>query len=193
MHYWTSDPHFDHDKMMTLYLGRPFKTKEEGNEYFIEQINKYVSNGDVLILAGDLTLWHKKDLVYKNFINKLNGTKILIKGNHDYWLGKKKGIYMDHRTVNGQFIVTSHYPMRSWNRSIHGSWNLCGHSHGRLFPFRNQLDISIDNAFNIFGEYKPFSFDEIKTIITSRKFKWWERTTLKLIYKLERHIRSKRP
>ena len=29
-------------------------------------------------------------------------------------------------------IWVNHYPMRSWNKSFHGSWHFYGHVHGRL-------------------------------------------------------------
>lgn len=191
--WWTSDYHFDHDKMMTFYLGRPFKTTEEGNEAFIEWTNAVVKKGDVLTIAGDVTLHHNTELVYRKFINRLNGTKIILRGNHDYWMPKNKGKYLDHRKVEGAYIATSHYPMRSWNRSIHGSINLHGHTHGQMYPFRNQLDISIDNAFNILGEYRPFSLEEILAIIKNRKFNWWQRYALKYLYNLDRWIRKGKP
>lgn len=46
-----------------------------------------VSKDDIVLLAGDLSWAMKLDdaLVDINFLNKLNGIKIIIKGNHDYW------------------------------------------------------------------------------------------------------------
>ena len=43
-----------------------------------------------------------------------------------------------------------------------------GHSHGAC-PFKKgRLDVGIDNAYRIFGEYKPFSYNEIIQIIKSQ-------------------------
>jgi calcineurin-like phosphoesterase family protein len=35
--------------------------------------------------------------------------------------------------------------MRVWPRSHHNSWQLYGHSHGKLLPIGKQWDIGVDN------------------------------------------------
>lgn len=159
-YWWTADQHFDHSNMIG-YMDRPYEDVEEMNEDIIATTNSYVAKGDLLIIAGDVTLHHKAELVYTKFINRLNGTKILVKGNHDYWMGKGKGRYIYHKKIGDTFTVTSHYAMRVWNRSHRGSINLHGHSHGSLDPWKNQLDVGVDNAFKLLGEYRPFNLDEI--------------------------------
>lgn len=54
-------------------------------------------------------------------------------------------------------LLISHYPYESWSREIH----LHGHSHGTLEEKYNRLDIGIDRAFQLYGEYKPFSWENI--------------------------------
>jgi len=157
--FFTADYHFDHTNSIK-YCNRPFSTVEEMNEGLILNTNQKVRPIDHLVIAGDLTLHHKSEFVYQKFINRLNGDKILLKGNHDYWIPKKTGRYIYHLTINGQFIAVSHYPMRSWNKSCHGSWNLHGHTHALLEPLRNQWDIGVDNT-----NYFPISFDEISEIM----------------------------
>lgn len=188
MFWWTSDYHFDH-KNMIKYENRPYANVREMNNAFIHNTNEAVARGDVLIIAGDITLQHNPHVVHNKFLSRIHGNKIILKGNHDYWM--RKGPYIDHRTVNGHFISTSHYPMRSWNRSIHGAIHAHGHSHGNLFPFRNQLDISIDNAFKLLGEYRPFNLDEMLHIIHNRKAtKGWRRIALRYVYKMEALLRK---
>jgi calcineurin-like phosphoesterase family protein len=158
--FFTADYHFDHRNIIK-YCNRPFSSVEEMNEGLISNTNKVVSPHDNLVIAGDITLHPNSELVYKKFINKLNGNKIILKGNHDYWMNKSER-YIYHLTINKQFIAVSHYPMRSWNRSFHGSWNLHGHEHGTLEPLKNQWDIGVDN-----NNYCPISFEEITKIITN--------------------------
>lgn len=173
MWWFWADPHLDHDNIIK-HCNRPYKNVQEMNEAMIDNYNAVVRGSDNVVIAGDLTLWHKRDLVEWKFISRLKGNKIFLKGNHDYWLGKGKGRYIYHRTIENQKIAVCHYPLRSWNGSTHGSWNLHGHSHGMLLPLRNQLDIGVDNAFLLLGEYRPFSFDEVKQFI---KWAWLEKGT----------------
>lgn len=58
-------------------------------------------------------------------------------------------------------IVSSHYPYEDWREQIH----LHGHTHSKLPIKENRLDVGIDNAFKLFGEYKPFSWKEVKRIL----------------------------
>ena len=60
-------------------------------ETYLEDIEKdwndKVSDEDIVLLAGDFS-WamYLDDAVHDiNYINKLKGTKVLIRGNHDYW------------------------------------------------------------------------------------------------------------
>lgn len=167
MWYFTADLHLDHDNIIK-HCHRTFKNVQEMNEHLIEQYAKTVKNGDNVVIAGDLTMYHKRDFVEWKWISRMPGNKIFLTGNHDYWMQKKRHLY--HKKLNlsmgeSQYLAISHYPMRSWKNSVHGSWNLHGHSHGMLPPFQNQLDIGVDNAKKLLGEYRPFNFDEVKHFI----------------------------
>lgn len=60
-------------------------------ENYLDEIitdwNRKVGNDDVVILAGDFSWAMKLEEVVADFslFEKLNGKKILIRGNHDYW------------------------------------------------------------------------------------------------------------
>ena len=52
-----------------------------------ENWNKIIDNDDFVVIAGDIS-WAMNFNELKvdfDFINKLNGKKIILKGNHDYW------------------------------------------------------------------------------------------------------------
>ena len=152
MYYFTADLHFDH-KNIIKYCKRPFSSVEEMNDALIYNWIDTVKSNDVIVVAGDVTLHTNYDIVYNRFLKHLPGNKIYLKGNHDYWLKEKRYLY--HKTIEGQFIAVSHYPMRTWKNSNHKSWNLHGHSHGTLEPLRRQYDVGVDN-----NDYKPISFEE---------------------------------
>jgi calcineurin-like phosphoesterase family protein len=60
-------------------------------------------------------------------------------------------------------IIGSQYAMRVWPRSHYNSWQLFGHSHGKLEPKGKQHDIGVDN-----NKYSPVSFPEIRNIMASQ-------------------------
>lgn len=61
--------------------------------------------------------------------------------------------------IDKQDICMMHYPIDSWNREF---VHLHGHTHSN-HPIKDmRLDVGIDNAFKLYGEYKPFSWENIK-------------------------------
>jgi calcineurin-like phosphoesterase family protein len=165
MYFFTSDQHFDHFNIIK-HCYRPFKTIDEMNENIVNAWNLNVSRDDVVVVAGDISMLPKADLIYKKFLNRLKGNKVFLRGNHDHWMKEKRYIY--NKRIEGQHVSVCHYPMRTWQNSNHGAWQLHGHSHGTLEPFHNQLDIGVDNAYKLFGSFRPFSFNDIKEIMEAQ-------------------------
>lgn len=68
--------------------------------------------------------------------------------------------------IDKKMICLMHYPIEDWNNRPKNSVHLHGHVHGKLNDFqpKGRLDVGIDSAYKIFGEYKPFSWNEIKKI-----------------------------
>lgn len=62
-----------------------------------------------------------------------------------------------------------HYPLDEWNDRHHKSFMLHGHQHGNNTYKRNRLDVGIDNAYKLFGEYRPFSYKDIMKIFKNQK------------------------
>jgi len=162
MYWFTSDQHFDHINIIK-HCYRPFRTVDEMNENIINAWNLTITPDDVVVMAGDISMLPKADLIHTKFLNRMNGNKIYLRGNHDHWMKEKRYIY--NKRIEGQHVSVCHYPMRTWQNSNHGAWQLHGHSHGTLEPFHNQLDIGIDNAYKLLGAYRPFSFNEVKGIM----------------------------
>ena len=132
--FYISDLHFGH-KNIIRYDNRPFKSVEEMDNALIQNWNKVVSNEDIVYILGDIS-WHDEDKTYEIF-NKLNGGKVLIKGNHD---NIKRGsklatcftiiqdyaeLYYDKKNK----VVMSHYPMPFWNGQFRNTIHLYGHVH----------------------------------------------------------------
>jgi calcineurin-like phosphoesterase family protein len=154
--FFTSDEHYDHQNIIE-YCNRPFHSTDEMNETLITNHNAVVKPWDRTIHAGDFTL--RKATFAHKVIDQLNGTHIFLQGSHDYWLPKNSPTIWA-RTIKHQHIVVCHYAMRTWAKSHFNSWQLYGHSHGRLPPEGKQWDIGVDN-----NNYTPISFDQIVEIM----------------------------
>lgn len=176
--WFTSDPHFNHTNIIK-YCKRPFDNVEDMNQVLIDNWNMVVDHDDLIICCGDFSLGSSKDAI--NVLKKLNGHKLLIRGNHEKSVLNSReamdffdgGVYdllevtiLDEEVSDGfQDIILCHYPMVVWDKSHRGSWQLFGHVHGmldgdkRLSP--NQIDIGVDS-----NGFRPLSYQEIKEIIT---------------------------
>lgn len=162
MFFITADEHYFH-KNIIEYAERPFKDLDEMHAELIKRHNEVVvSEFDRVIHAGDFSFAGKDRT--QEIITQLNGQHTFLKGSHDKWLGdNKNGNWMWIGDIKGKYVVICHYSMRTWERSHYNSWQLYGHSHGRLEPIGKQLDIGVDC-----NNYYPFSWDQIVELMKER-------------------------
>ena len=166
--FFTSDLHFNHKKIIE-YCGRPFSSVEEMNETIITHWNNTVKKDSLVFILGDMAFCGTT--LYQEFLSRLKGVKILIKGNHDQRSLKSSIIpYFDlitnmlHIYIEGQSIYLSHFPFLCFN-----DWNLFGHVHTSKykntgFDFERmkyalptQYDVGVD-----FNDFTPISWNTIK-------------------------------
>lgn len=175
---------------------RDFDTQEAHNQQLIDNINNTVGEDDTLYHLGDWSfngienIWKFRKQIKCNNIH-------LILGNHDHHLEKPKFMtkefqeealkmgfynafcyrdvfesvsYYKELTIEKQRIIMSHYSMRVWNKSHHGSWMLYGHSHGTLPKYSCGLNYykTMDVGVDANPDFKPYSFEEIKEIMKDR-------------------------
>jgi len=165
--FFTADWHFFHENVMK-YCDRPFETVEQMNETIINNYNaKVPRNGHVYVL-GDIGFAGPQKL--GPLLEKLNGTKYLIRGNHDFKLKKVfllkhfawvKDLYelkFEHESIRHS-IMLCHYAMRVWNKKHYGAWHLYGHSHGTLPEDKSlwTMDVGVDC-----NNFSPLSIDDVK-------------------------------
>lgn len=156
--FFSSDHHFDHLKIIN-YCNRPFSSIEEMNHALINKWNKRVSKADKIYYLGDFAL-SSIDRI-KLILDKLNGTKILIKGNHDRHSRKKyveSGFIDVHNFFYLEGFVLSHKPLVDKNTKYIDLWNLCGHVHEKwkIDTNRKILNVGVD-----VWEFEPISLDQI--------------------------------
>jgi calcineurin-like phosphoesterase family protein len=131
-----ADLHFGDSDMCSLlkedgHPMRPFKSVEEHDATLIENWNKVVTHpSDKVYVLGDVAQ-KKKDI--ENF-GKLNGKKILLKGNHDIYEMKEyakyfKDIRATHRLENG--LLMSHIPIHPSTFGKAHKVNVHGHIHDK--------------------------------------------------------------
>jgi calcineurin-like phosphoesterase family protein len=163
--YFTSDQHFGQAKMLQ---SRPFLSTDEMDYHLIDAHNATVKDHDIVWMLGDFS-YHDADRTASIF-GKIKGRKRLILGNHDidHNGNVRKSIaslawdqpptHYAECKQSGERVILSHYACRSWNASVHGSWHLFGHSHGRLPPLGRSRDCGVDCPD--LG-YAPASFQQL--------------------------------
>lgn len=152
------------------------------DEILIGNINACVGRDDILWHLGDFCFWKKGGLVSSatRYLDRINCRNVfLIAGNHDTPdIRNAFSECYEYREVkiHSKIVVLSHYAHCFWNRSHYGSWQLYGHAHGSAegwmdenMPGRKSMDVGVDNAFRVLGEYRPFSFRELSSIMDSRQ------------------------
>src|SRR6185503_2555547 len=83
MIWFISDTHFNHNNIIK-YSNRPFFSVQEMNETMISNWNNCVAPGETIFHLGDFMCGKRGDVEgIKNLVSRLNGTKVLILGNHD--------------------------------------------------------------------------------------------------------------
>ena len=142
MIYFTSDLHLGHPAIIPMQ-NRPFQDVDDMNRTIINNFNSMVRNNDTVYILGDIS--HRLKVEKANdLIAELKGRYILIVGNHDKKYDERlfEGIY-DFKTVSlyEKYFALMHYPMLSWPKSFHGSYQLHGHIHARSdYNIQNKMD-----------------------------------------------------
>lgn len=177
--FFTSDIHFGHRGILH-FNKRPFKDEVEMDNTLIENWNNVVPKNGLVFVVGDIGETNNERII--EIFEQLNGSKILIRGNHDiiYREETLQKIFLeiydlldikiyDQLGNKYQQIVLCHYPMFDWNNFHEGSWHLFGHLHTRQLMefetlktklFAKQYDVGIDG-----NSFRPVSYYEIKNII----------------------------
>jgi calcineurin-like phosphoesterase family protein len=151
---------------------------EEHEEWLIKEVwNKWIQRKHVVYILGDLSFANRAGT--EKFINRLNGEKFMILGNHDKsaaGLPQFTQITQIKDYTFSQFglnihIVLAHYPLASWNRKPHGAWHLYGHVHGRYKLPGLAFDVGIDNSeIHQFpgGGWRPINLYEVCQIMQDK-------------------------
>lgn len=161
-----SDQHFSH-KNIIEFSGRPYVNVDEMNEALIANYNDYVSDDDICLWVGDVGFCSTTKI--NEILDRCNGYKILIIGNHDFNREKLRKLKFDETHLIYQIdvpnasLVFTHYPMDN----ITLPWvNIHGHLHAfPKFDTGNTLHYNVNcEAHN----FRPVQLTEVIKVAKMR-------------------------
>lgn len=132
--FYISDTHFSHANIIR-YCDRPFRDTDEMDELLIQRWNEVVKPSDHVWHLGDLTMHRQIGQIKYRVLDRLNGHKRLILGNHDMdtiehyaqWFEKIKGCHVHDN------ILFTHIPVHPESLGRFRA-NVHGHIHNHVYP-----------------------------------------------------------
>lgn len=165
----TSDTHFGHAGVCKFLRGdgtklRPWDNPDEMDEEMVKRWNETVKPNDKVYHLGDVVI-NRKAL---KTLARLNGDKVLIKGNHDIFnLEDYTPYFRDIRgyhVMNG--MILSHIPVHESNLYRFGT-NIHGHTHSERVMISDQYVRRqvIDTRYQCVcveqTDFRPILFEEV--------------------------------
>jgi calcineurin-like phosphoesterase family protein len=177
MNYYIADMHFGHANVLK-FDSRPWESVEEMENALVERWNAKVGKSDTVYILGDFC-WQKEP-EWIRILNRLNGGKVLIVGNHDiHGSATLRKMFQDVKEYkeikdNGRFVVLSHYPIPCFKNHFYGAYHLYGHVHDtfehRVMLVTKNLLVKMHSCmcqmYNVgcmmpYMDYTPRTLDEI--------------------------------
>jgi len=160
----TSDTHFGHAGVCRFTCDdgvtkiRPWTDPEEMDEEMVKRWNETVKPTDKVYHLGDVVI-NRRCL---SILRRLNGDKVLIKGNHDIF---KLSDYTQHfRDIRGYHvmnnIILSHIPVHPDSAGRFRA-NIHGHLHQRRLLKDGVIDPFYFNVSVEQTDFKPILFEEV--------------------------------
>jgi len=158
--FWVvSDTHFGHANMLNFRNKdgskvRPFDTVEEMDETMIQRWNEVVKPHDRVYHLGDVVINRK----FLPTMDRLNGKKVLIKGNHDIFKLKDYTPYFEdirsYQVWND--MIFSHIPL-SVDALERFKFNVHGHTHTNYMEHPRYLCVCVEHT-----DFRPISAAELR-------------------------------
>jgi len=171
-----SDTHFGHEKTCTVFKRedgsplRPFASAEEMDEAMVERWNAKVRPTDKVYHLGDVVINRR----FLHILGRLNGDKVLIRGNHDIFKLEDYTPYF--RDIRGYDVkngmILSHIPVHTDSIERFGC-NIHGHLHAnRVMRVRHtgaapEIDPRYHCVCVEHTDYAPISLEEVYERIRS--------------------------
>lgn len=133
--FYTADLHHKHKNICKMTNRNLVVDKEQHDEWLIAVWNTQVKRGDLIYILGDVSFSRNIDEI-GDWLSKLNGQKIVIKGNHDRnnileelcIRNVIQNWFSYHETKIGSTkTCMMHFPIACWNQQGRGSYHIHGH------------------------------------------------------------------
>lgn len=175
--YFYSDPHFGHGNIIE-FANRPFSSLKEMEEALIKNYNEMVKPNQTVLWCGDCS-FRLSEL--PTILGRLNGRKILVRGNHDDTAPKMAQMGFDLvlesavLTIAGKTCRVSHYPyagtlhlkggvdpryLKNRPKRVPGEVLIHGHTHSPRKLYRNMVHVGVDA-----WQYRPAAYDEVEDLV----------------------------
>ncbi len=175
--YITSDLHFGHaniQKFCPATRSR-FADVEHMNETMIREWNETVKPEDTVYILGDVAFLPAPKAVA--IMQRLNGNKILVEGNHDRKLLNDPAFRACFKEVhkyldvvhNGVRVCMFHFPIYEWDQMHRGAVHFYGHVHGKptgMEKFRAR-DVAFDATNRVVSDFDEMIQDALRGEIKS--------------------------
>lgn len=164
--FFTSDTHLCHENLIKVGQSkvplRQFTSINEHDEFIIDNWNSVVRPSDLTWHLGDVVFGESSNLA---LLDRCNGRKKLIMGNHDRYPIAEYAKYFDEiygirRAYHG--LVLSHVPIHRECLEYRWKGNIHGHIHN---PDGYNLGDGYFNVCTDLHDFKPISLDEVRTKI----------------------------
>lgn len=156
-----SDPHFGH-KGVTEFLKadgtkiRPWDNPDEMDEDMIEMFNELVNENDRVYILGDVVI-NRRCIPT---LDRLNGKKVLIRGNHDIFRLNEYIPYFDdirsYQILPKEGVIMSHIPVHPSQLVNRWKANIHGHLHTNVIDDNRYINVCVEQT-----DFKPVLLDEI--------------------------------
>ena len=167
-----SDTHFGHAGVCRFLRDdgvtklRPWEDPAEMDEAMVELWNQTVKPNDKVYHLGDVVI-NRKAL---QLLHRLNGDKVLIKGNHDIF---KLHDYTEHfRDIRGYHVmnnmILSHIPVHSESKGRFSA-NIHGHTHANRVKVQGTIDPWYHCVCVEQTSYRPILFEEVLARIEAER------------------------
>ena len=173
----TSDLHFGHANIMKFcpVTRAGFRDVNHMDETMIQEWNRDVAAEDEVFILGDVAFHPAQKAT--EIMRRLNGTKILIEGNHDVKALNDPSFRACFKEVhkylrynhNGQLVCMFHFPILEWDQMHRGAVHFFGHVHGAVTGLEKYRarDVAFDATGRVVSDFDRMIADAMKGEIKS--------------------------
>jgi len=168
--FFISDTHFGHQGMCFFTKDdgtkvRPWNNANDMDDCMVANWNAIVKPKDKIYHLGDVAIKRK----HLETLAKLNGEKILIRGNHDIFKLNDYALYFKDIRGTHKFdkFRLSHYPIHKESIPHWCKANLHGHTHYKKVMINSLPDPLYVNLCVECTNYKPVPIEELNNYLPS--------------------------